>query len=84
VTTSTITDILVQNMVYVDKTSHLSPLLFPKRKYFLSRPRKWGKSTLLSTIEAILRGGEESRHLFKVPRVGCSFCAVLSHSRSRS
>lgn len=39
---------------YVDKTSFIEKLVTEGKYYFLSRPRRFGKSLLLSTIEARL------------------------------
>lgn len=46
---------------YVDKTGYF-PLLLQGKYYFLSRPRRFGKSLLLSTLEAYFRGRKD---LFK-------------------
>ena len=49
--------------VYIDKTQYLYNLLTDGRTYyFLSRPRRFGKSLTLSTLEAIFKG---KRELFK-------------------
>lgn len=48
--------------VYVDKTALVYRMVTTGRYYFLSRPRRFGKSLLLSTIEAYLSGKKE---LFK-------------------
>ncbi|MCM1502554.1 MAG: ATP-binding protein [Bacteroidales bacterium] len=45
--------------VYVDKTSLVYKLVSEGRYYFLSRPRRFGKSLLLSTFEAYFRGKKE-------------------------
>lgn len=45
--------------VYVDKTRYISELLWTSNFIFLSRPRRFGKSLLLSTIEAYFRGEKE-------------------------
>lgn len=42
--------------VYVDKTAFVHKLIRGGKYYFLSRPRRFGKSLLLSTIEAYFRG----------------------------
>lgn len=44
--------------VYIDKTS-IFPELFRKKYYFMSRPRRFGKSLLLSTLEAFFKGKKE-------------------------
>lgn len=48
--------------VYVDKTRFVHTLVTRGKYYFLSRPRRFGKSLLLSTIEAVFKG---RRNLFK-------------------
>ena len=49
--------------LYVDKTKYLYELVTrPSMYYFLSRPRRFGKSLTLSTFEAIFKG---KRDLFK-------------------
>lgn len=50
------------NYVYVDKTEYIYNLVSQNAYYFLSRPRRFGKSMLLSTIEALFKG---KRNLFK-------------------
>lgn len=44
---------------YVDKTKHVYTLLTTHRRTFLSRPRRFGKSLLVSTLEAALQGKKE-------------------------
>lgn len=41
---------------YVDKTDYIQKLISEGNCYFLSRPRRFGKSLLLSTIEAYYQG----------------------------
>ena len=48
--------------VYVDKTALIYKLVTEGSIYFLSRPRRFGKSLLISTLEAYFRGKKE---LFK-------------------
>lgn len=45
--------------IYVDKTAWVYQLVNTGSYYFLSRPRRFGKSLLLSTIEAYLQGKRE-------------------------
>ena len=45
--------------VYVDKTALVYQMATTGRYYFLSRPRRFGKSLLLSTLEAYLSGKKE-------------------------
>ena len=49
-----------QNTVYVDKTEYLYNLIQIEGGYFfLSRPRRFGKSLTLSTLKAIFEGRKE-------------------------
>jgi hypothetical protein len=50
------------NYLYVDKTEHIYKLLVHGSVYFLSRPRRFGKSLLISTLNEIFDGEKE---LFK-------------------
>ena len=50
------------NNIYVDKTSYIYELARTSTPYFLSRPRRFGKSLLLSTLEAYFLG---KKNLFK-------------------
>lgn len=45
---------------YIDKTSLIYRLVTSGRYYFLSRPRRFGKSLLVSTLEAYFRGKREA------------------------
>lgn len=51
-----------EDWIYVDKTEHIYNLVQGGTCYFLSRPRRFGKSMLLSTLEAYFQG---KKHLFK-------------------
>ncbi len=44
---------------YVDKTGYIRRLLDGGTRYFLSRPRRFGKSLLVDTIKEMFEGGEE-------------------------
>ncbi len=48
--------------LYVDKTKNISDMVENGDTYFLSRPRRFGKSLLISTLRDLLEG---KRHLFK-------------------
>ena len=54
---SDFTDIISSNFLYVDKTKYIYDLAFKKGQYFLSRPRRFGKSTLISTLEELFKRG---------------------------
>ena len=47
------------NLLYVDKTSRLEELVKNCRRVFLSRPRRFGKSLTLSTLDALFSGKAE-------------------------
>ncbi|UTC75479.1 ATP-binding protein [Treponema sp. OMZ 792] len=51
-----------ENFVYIDKTELVWKLINASRVHFLSRPRRFGKSLLLSTLKAYFLGQKE---LFK-------------------
>lgn len=46
--------------IYVDKTALIYQLVHTGRYYFLSRPRRFGKSLLISTLEAYFNGQQET------------------------
>jgi hypothetical protein len=45
--------------IYADKTGHILRMLQSYQCVFLSRPRRFGKSLLLSTLEELFRGNRE-------------------------
>jgi len=51
-----------KDYLYVDKTEHLYKLIDQGEVYFLSRPRRFGKSLTVSTLEYLFKGEKE---LFK-------------------
>ena len=55
-------DLREKDFLYVDKTEYLFRLANSSKVYFLSRPRRFGKSLFLSTLSAYFRGQKE---LFK-------------------
>ena len=48
-----------RNCYYVDKTPYIRRLLDGGKHYFLSRPRRFGKSLLLDTLKELFEGSEE-------------------------
>jgi hypothetical protein len=48
-----------QDLLYVDKTEIIHRLVTTGRIYFLSRPRRFGKSMLISTLDALFGGRKE-------------------------
>lgn len=52
-----------EQYIYVDKTHYIYDLYAAKDRYhFLSRPRRFGKSLLISTLKELFQG---NRELFK-------------------
>jgi hypothetical protein len=47
------------NCIYVDKTQHIYNLCRDGGMYFLSRPRRFGKSVLISTMLELFKGNKE-------------------------
>lgn len=57
----TFSEIRERNLLYIDKTQEIYKLLRGKY-YFYARPRRFGKSLMLSTIKSLYQGKKE---LFK-------------------
>lgn len=55
----TFDQIIENGFVYVDKTDMVYSLATEGKVYFLSRPRRFGKSLLLSTLRAYFEGRKE-------------------------
>ncbi len=53
---SSFAELRTTDCVYVDKTKHIYSLLTTNTRTFLSRPRRFGKSLLVTTLEAALHG----------------------------
>ena len=58
----TFSKIINENCLYVDKTEDIYNLISSGECYFISRPRRFGKSLLISTLKEIFSGSKE---LFK-------------------
>ena len=54
--------VISDGYAYIDKTKGIFQLIDQGKSYFLSRPRRFGKSLLISTLAAFFSG---KRHLFK-------------------
>ena len=64
-TSSPVFEHLIQhNLTYVDKTKYIHSLVSSTQSsfYFVSRPRRWGKSLFCYTLESLFKG---ARDLFK-------------------
>ncbi len=55
-------NIIEDGYTYVDKTQYIKPLISQSNYIFLSRPRRFGKSLLISTLKSYFEG---RRDLFK-------------------
>ena len=58
----TFSQIIEEGYVYVDKTAYIKTLIEQGKFIFMSRPRRFGKSLMLSTLKAYFEG---RRDLFK-------------------
>ncbi len=54
----TFREIREENCYYVDKTAYILQLLNEGKHYFLSRPRRFGKSLFLDTLKELFEGNE--------------------------
>ncbi len=53
-------DIVKENFLYIDKTRHIYKLVKPEKGvYFLSRPRRFRKSLMVSLLNYLFEGEEE-------------------------
>lgn len=55
---STFSILRTSNYLYVDKTRHAYNLITQGRRYFLSRPRRFGKSLFVSMLQEVLSGNK--------------------------
>lgn len=55
----TFEQIIMDGYIYVDKTDLIYSLVTRGKIYFLSRPRRFGKSLLLSTLENYFQGRKD-------------------------
>jgi len=55
----TFSNLIREGYCYVDKTALIHRLVEEGKYYFLSRPRRFGKSLLISTLKSLFRGERE-------------------------
>jgi hypothetical protein len=55
----TFENLIEEGYAYVDKTRFVADIVTQNKYYFLSRPRRFGKSLLLSTLKAAFEGKRE-------------------------
>ena len=54
----TFREIRAENYYYVDKTAYIRRMMDEGKHYFLSRPRRFGKSLFLDTLKELFEGNE--------------------------
>ena len=59
---SSFSKLIKNDYIYIDKSKHIYNMINEGDVYFLSRPRRFGKSLLVSTFEELFKG---NRELFK-------------------
>ena len=64
--------IRMEGYIYVDKTPLVYKMITEGCPYFLSRPRRFGKSLLISTLQAVFEGRRELFEAFTT-EYGISF-----------
>lgn len=55
--TSAFSELRANDQIYVDKTALIYKLASKRQKFFLARPRRFGKSLLISTFESLFKCG---------------------------
>jgi len=73
---STLKEILSEDYIYIDKTEIAQKLIDNGKYYFLSRPRRFGKSLFLDTLKTIFNGDKE---VFKGLYIGANGYTFKSH-----
>jgi len=56
--------VIGNNCIYVDKTEIIYKLITKRSYYFLSRPRRFGKSLLANTLKEIFLGSKNRKQYF--------------------
>jgi len=88
-----IEEIISGGYVYVDKTAFIHKLISEGKYYFVSRPRRFGKSLFVSTLKAVLKGDRKLFHGCKIdsmdyswgqhPIIHLDFSQIATHSLER-
>jgi hypothetical protein len=55
----TFSEIIEDDYVYIDKTKYIHEITSKGKSYFLSRPRRFGKSLFLSTLKNLFEGNKK-------------------------
>ncbi len=69
------------NYIYVDKTDTIAKLVGNIGPYFLSRPRRFGKSTLINTLDVLFSCGLEAFNGLKITQ--SATCETLDEIKQR-
>ena len=73
--------IIEDGFVYVDKTDLVYSLVKEGKIYFLSRPRRFGKSLLVSTLKNYFLGRKELFKELKIAELEKEWLAYLNRER---
>ncbi|MDR1087008.1 MAG: AAA family ATPase [Endomicrobium sp.] len=57
--TQSFSKLIEDKKIYVDKTEHIEKLISAGSTYFLSRPRRFGKSLLVSTFKELFKSNKK-------------------------
>ena len=71
-----------EGFVYVDKTALVYDLVTNGKIYFLSRPRRFGKSLLLSTLENYFLGRKDLFRGLAIDSLAVSYTHLRAHETS--
>ena len=66
VDTQTFSELIGGKYIYIDKTDLVYKMTHDYRYVFLSRPRRFGKSLMCSTLKAYFNGNRELFHGLKI------------------
>lgn len=68
-------DIIQNQGLYIDKTGHIHTLVSSpiENKYFLARPRRFGKTLLATTLEAVFQGKKDLFDGLAISKSGYKF-----------
>jgi PAS domain-containing protein len=83
--------LILEGYTYVDKTQYIHTLIQGSKYQFISRPRRFGKSLLLSTLGAIYEGKKhlftglwiENQHDFKPRPIICLDFSLINSEQGR-
>ena len=77
----TFPEIIKEKYFYEDKTGLIYELVNTSKYVFLSRPRRFGKSLLMSTIEAYFRGEQTLFQGLEIEKMEEKYASIVDISR---